>query len=68
MGTFGFHSARQKGVPEFAKEPDQHGCNAADQVSNKLGAMVGADSCRLMFAACRVCFLGKLVNYLEELL
>ena len=25
-------------------------------------------SCRLLFAACGVCFLGKLLNYLEELL
>ena len=41
---FHFYSARQeRSAPSLPKKPDQHGRNAADQVSDKLGTMVGAD-------------------------
>jgi hypothetical protein len=36
-------AAMGKMRPELPKKPDQHGCNAAHQVSDKLGTMVGAD-------------------------
>ena len=62
---FRFYSARQeRSAPSLPRKPDQHGRYAADQASNKLGTIAVRSTYRLPFAACRVRFLGKLLNYL----